>query len=313
MPQRGEPADVVRDLGQRRGDRLQRAVGVHQGIVRGERLKFVARRDERQSGRSSQLLGHARAELGMSVESCAYRGAAQGELAQMSERGPHVGDAMVELRHPAGDFLPERERGGILQMGAPDLDDAHERFGLRRESVAQRRKRGHEPIMDGLNGGDAHRGGKNVVRGLPVVDLVVGMHSALLAALSAEELARPVGENLVHVHVGLRARACLPDHERKLAVVLSGEHLVGGGGDGSRLLLGKLLQFYVHPRARALDHRERSDQLHGHALAGNAEILERALRLRAPQPVGGNADLAEAVVLDAVIGHRQIRKFRAGA
>src|SRR5256885_8079665 len=31
-----------------------------------------------------------------------------------------------------------------------------------------------------------------------------------------------------------------------------------------------------------------------HALAGNAEILERALRLRTPQPVGGNADLAKA-------------------
>src|SRR5438445_520245 len=136
---------------------------------------------------------------------------------------------------------------------------------------------------------------------------------ASFAALASQELARPVGEHLIHVHVGLRARARLPHHERKLGVVPSGEHLVGGGGDGFRLVLGKLLQLHVHARAGALDQRERADQLHGHALAGNAEILERALRLRAPQPVGGDADLAEAVVLDAVIGHRQIRKCRAGA
>src|SRR5882762_4423182 len=308
-----EPAHVVCDLGERRGDRLQRAVGVHQGVVRRERLEFVARRNEGQPGRFSQLLGDARAEFGMSVEPRAHRGAAQGELAQVRERGANMGNAVVQLRHPAGDLLPERERSGVLQVRAADLDDVLERFGLRRQDVAQRRKRGYEPVVDRLNRGDAHRRGKNVVRGLTAVDLVVGMHAALLAALASQELARPVGEHLVHVHVGLGARARLPHHQRKFAVVLSGEHLVGGGGDGVRLLLGELLQLYVHARTRALDERERADQLQGHALAGNAEILERALRLRAPQPVGGNADLAEAVVLDAVIGHRQIPKCRAGA
>ena len=249
----------------------------------------------------------------MSVEPRSHRSAAQGELAQVRERSTNVGDAVVELRHPAGDLLPERERGRVLKMSAADLDDVLERFGLRREGITQRRKRRHEPVVDGLNGGHVHRRGKDIVRGLPAVDLVVGMHAALLAALASQELARPVGEHLVHVHVGLGARARLPHHQRKFAVVLSGEHLVGGGGDGFRLLLGKLLEVYVHPRARALDQRERADQLHGHALAGNAEILERALRLRAPQPAGGNADLAEAVVLDAVIGHRRLRNVRVGA
>src|SRR5258708_4233015 len=83
---------------------------------------------------------------------------------------------------------------------------------------------------------------------------------ALRPAPTAEELARAVGQHLVHVHVGLGARARLPHHQWKLAVVLAGDHLVGGGGDGFRLLLGKLLQVYVHPRARALDQRERADQ-----------------------------------------------------
>ncbi len=160
--------------------------------------------------------------------------------------------------------------------------------------------------MQRLHRGDVHRGGEDVVRGLAAVDLVVGMHAALLAALPAEELACAVGEHLVHVHVGLRAGARLPDHERKLPVVLAGEHLVRRGGDGVRLVRGERLQLGVHQRAGALDPRERADQLDRHALAGDAEVLERALRLRAPELVGGNADVSEGIVLDAVVGHGQL-------
>src|SRR5258708_10295571 len=104
---------------------------------------------------------------------------------------------MFELRHPARNLLPEREGSRVLEMGAADLDDVVERRGFRRERVAQRRKRGYEPVVDGLNGGDVHRRGKDVVGGLSAVDLVVGMHAALLAALSTEELPPAVGQHLV--------------------------------------------------------------------------------------------------------------------
>src|SRR5205814_9417524 len=113
----------------------QRAVGVYHGVVRSERLEFVVRRNERQSRRFSQLPRDARPEFGMSVEPRSHRSAAQGELAQVRERSTNVGDAVVELRHPAGDLLPERERGRVLKMSAADLDDVLERFGLRREGI----------------------------------------------------------------------------------------------------------------------------------------------------------------------------------
>src|SRR5207302_318187 len=76
----------------------------------------------------------------------------------------------------------------------------------------------------------------DVVRGLALVDVVVGMDEALLSALAAEELARAVGEHFVHVHVGLRPRAGLPDGEREFALVLALDDLVGRLDDGLAFL-----------------------------------------------------------------------------
>ena len=81
------------------------------------------------------------------------------------------------------------------------------------------RRRAHVGITSlaqRLDRGDAHGGREDVVAGLALVDVVVGMDEALLPALAAQDLAGAVGEHLVHVHVGLGAAAGLPDHEREL-------------------------------------------------------------------------------------------------
>jgi len=86
MPQRGPLASHRTSLAilvSEAASVFKRAVGIQQRVVRRERLEFVTRRNERESGRLSQLPRHARAEFGMGVESGAYRGAAQGELAQV--------------------------------------------------------------------------------------------------------------------------------------------------------------------------------------------------------------------------------------
>ena len=82
-----------------------------------------------------------------------------------------------------------------------------------------------------------------------------------------------VGQHLVHVHVGLRARAGLPDDQRELAVVLAREHLVGGRGDGRALPASSTPSSAFTARAGALDQRQRQDQFARHALAGDAEML----------------------------------------
>ena len=70
-----------------------------------------------------------------------------------------------------------------------------------------------------------------------------------------------------------------------------------------RLVLRQHAEIDVDLRGGALDLGQRAHQLTGHALAGDLEVLQRALRLRAPQPVGGDFDVAEGVSFDAHVGH----------
>ena len=190
-------------------------------------------------GARRQLGRDARAELGRRVEAGADRGAAERQLAQVRQRRREVRQAVVELRDPARDLLAEGQRRRVLQVGAADLDDVGERRGLRGERVAQGRDRRQQPRRERLDRGDVHRRREDVVRRLAAVDVVVRMDQAPLAERPAEQLRGAVGEHLVHVHVGLRARAGLPDRERELAVVLAGQHLVGGGDDRVGLFRGR--------------------------------------------------------------------------
>ena len=75
------------------------------------------------------------------------------------------------------------------------------------------------------------------------------------------------------LHGGLRSRRCTV--RRPAGRVVGGR--IGGAGK------------------QTTDPRE--------ALAGDGEVLGRALRLRAVERVGGDADLAEGVGFDAVVGH----------
>ena len=135
------------------------------------------------------------------------------------------------------------------------------------------------------------------------------MHQAALAARTAEDLAGAVGEHLVHVHVGLRPAAGLPDGQRELGVVLARDHLVRGLDDGLGLLRVEALEVQVDLRRGALHLRQRLDQLRRHLLAADLEVRQRALRLRAPEPIGGDLDRAERVLLDAS-GHARLRAAR---
>ena len=58
-------------------------------------------------------------------------------------------------------------------------------------------------------------------------------------------------------------------------------------------------------RAGGLDLRQRADVRRLERRAGDREVLDRALRLRAPQGVAGHLYLAHGVVLDAEVGARR--------
>ena len=137
--------------------------------------------------------------------------------------------------------------------------------------------------------------GKHVVGRLAHVDVVVRVHQPALAALAAQQLAGPVGQHLVDVHVGLGARSGLPDHQGEFLVVPPGQHLVGGGDDGRRLVLRQQAHQVVHDRGGAFDLRQGPDDFTRLALAGNIEVLQGALGLRAPQALGRHLHRAEGI------------------
>ena len=76
-----EEADVVGDLEQRRGGRVDRAVAEHHGVVRGQRLELVRRGDEGQAGDGGDALGDLFGEADRRVEAGADGGAALRQFA----------------------------------------------------------------------------------------------------------------------------------------------------------------------------------------------------------------------------------------
>ena len=66
----------------------------------------------------------------------------------------------------------------------------------------------------------------------------VAIDSMTLKELLSEDLVSSVGDDLVCVHIRLRARAGLPDNERKMLQKTSVRYLVASGTDPFALFLG---------------------------------------------------------------------------
>ena len=114
-----------------------------------------------------------------------------------------------------------------------------------------------------------------------------------------------LGDDLVGVHVRRRARTGLEDVDREVAVVLARGDLVRGGDDGVGQLAVEHAEFGVGARGGLLDPGQGLDVGALERLAGDREVLDGALGLRAVQGVRGDADLAHGVVLDAELFSNQ--------
>ena len=290
-PERGPLASqrVVGDLHQAGGQRLQRAVREQQRFVRGQGLELVGRRHEGRAGGVRQVGRDLGAELRMRVQARAHGGAADGQLVQARQRGADLLLGQVQLGHVARDFLAQRQRRGVLQVGATDLDDVVELGALGGQRGAQGLQRRQQMVLDLNGGGHVHGGGEGIVGRLAAIDVVVRMDLARFAALAAQQLGGAVGQHLVHVHIALRARAGLPHGRREFVRPLAGDHFVGGARDGIGDLRIQLAQVGVHLGGGALELRHRGDQRRGHLLGRDREEMQRALGLGAPQVVLGTS------------------------
>ena len=129
------------------------------------------------------------------------------------------------------------------------------------------------------------------------------MHRRVAAERRAGKLAAAVGDHLVHVHVELGATARHPDMQGKHVVMLAGENFVAGLNDQFVALVVEPLAVVIGDGGGFLQGRVGRDHLAGNQILSDAEMLERALGLRAPELVGGNFDDAEAVRLFPHLRH----------
>ena len=208
-------------------------------------------------------------------------------------------EAVVKLGNVAGKFLPQSQRGGVLQVGAADFHDRREFFGFFIQRVAQGFDGRNQQAVDFNRGGDVDGGGEAVVGRLRVVDVVVGMHGLVRRQACASDFVGAVGEHFVHVHIGLRARAGLPHHQRELAVELARQHVVGSLHNQIRLLLLDAPERGVHLRGGFFHQRHRVNHRLRQGFAADFEILAAALGLRAPIGFGRDFYIAHGVVFGA--------------
>src|SRR3954468_3496030 len=103
---------------------------------------------------------------------------------------------MIELRDIAGELLSECERNRVLQMGATNFYDRTKGLGLLGKRLLETRDARKELLFERGHRGHVHRGGEHVVRRLPAVDVVVGVHESRFSPLAPEDLAGTVGEHL---------------------------------------------------------------------------------------------------------------------
>src|SRR5256714_11848314 len=241
---RREPAHVVRDLHERAREGLQSAAGEDYLVVRRQSRELVRVRLEGEARQLGYLRGGALGELRVRVESRADGGAADGEVVESGQSHLQTLDVAFEQGGPAPELLADRERRRVLQVRAPDLDDVAELARLRVNRVAQASDFGDEPVYL-LGGGDVHGGGERVVRRLRHVHVVVRVDGPLAPQLASGDFNRAVRDDLVGIHVGLRATARLPDAEGEVFVQAPLDHLVRRARDEASLVGGELAEFFV--------------------------------------------------------------------
>ena len=226
----------------------------------------------------------------MGIQAGADGGAADGELVETGEREFDIAQGLVEQAHIAGEFLPECERGGILEVRAADLDDVGKGGGFGVERVAEF-FHGRDEGLDDLAGrGDGHRRREGVVRRLRHVHIVIWMHWLFGAFYTACDFDGAIRDNLVGVHVALSAGAGLPDAKREVGVEFSRDDFIRRLRDEIAFFSAELAEVCVREGGGLFQNAESLDHLGWQDVLTDVEMNERTGGLRAPVGFVRNGD-----------------------
>ena len=293
-----QQADVVADLVERDRHRVQRAVQLHEGIMRAHSLEGVVAGGEGQAGQRGHAIREGAGEIGMAIEPRAGRGAALRQRHQPGQRIPQPRNAKFHLPRPSGGFLAEGHGHRIHHMGPPDLHDRRPFRRAARERGAQREKAGDGRVRHRLHRRDMHDGWKTVVGGLAAIDVVVRVDGPARIR-RAERAVGQMRDHLIGVHVGLGAGSGLPHRQREFVIVMVGRDRGGGGRDGLGDGRGQFAKRLVRLRRRLLLQADGADQAWGKAFPADPEQPPRPFRLRAPEAICRDVDGAERIGLGA--------------
>src|SRR6266481_7063171 len=125
------------------------------------------------------------------------------------------------------------------------------------------------------------------------------MDRSLSSNRRARKLATAIGDDLVYVHVELRPASRHPDVQRKHVFVLAGQNLIASLHNESVTLVIEPLPGVVGIGGAFLQRGICCDHLPWDQILSYAEVLQRALRLGAPQTIRCDFYFAERVCFDA--------------
>ena len=108
------------------------------------------------------------------------------------------------------------------------------------------------------------------------------MHRLFRAEFAAERDIGGISDHLVDVHIGLGAGTGLPDQQREIVIQSAIGDVLRHGGDRPGPARVERAEIAVDLGGGAFDQAERMHDLDRHAFRADAEIVQRALGLRAP-------------------------------
>ena len=155
-------------------------------------------------------------ELGVTIQSSANCRASEREFVEGLESFVGTIEGAFHLFGEAGEFLTEANGGGVHHVGSANFENSVELMCLLSEGLVKPFEGRDEEVLEGDSSSDVHRCGKGVVRGLALVDVVVGMDTTIRS-----DLFSTVGDDLVGIHIGRGARAGLVGVDGEVLVVLT--------------------------------------------------------------------------------------------
>ena len=189
-------------------------------------------------------------------------------------------------------------------MGASDFDNVFKVGRFFGKRITQRLDGRDKRAVNLYRTCHTNGGRKAVIGGLGVVDMVVGVDGLISAFWTPCDFIGSVGDDFIHVHVGLRARASLPYNERKLVGKPPCNHFI------TRLHYQITLAILNSPKLGIDNRRTFFDGCHGNnqrawqRLAPDFKIITATLSLSPKIGIGRDLHFAHRVFFDTKVGHK---------